>query len=351
MTTSESKFTRYKVQSTDVLQDARINVFEESSDQVVWFKERFLSDNEIIEHLVHSPTSTICWIIHRPSQKGWYIRVRSPTFPPGTFIPVIPLSTKNPLYSEGALSFKSRTSLLTPTTVIAPDYVDTNVSTSSVHSYPPTPPVPTLALSPPSPKSALTPVTVAASASSAALLGPKFSRPSASSNSVSEFILAPSTEPPSSTPNAHQSLFSRAMRAFRYYEKDISSGYSFSLARAVVQSPPPYTAADTIRPSTVSHPVPPATASILPPISTTASSASSSTSASPTPRCVKALPVLTFTDLTSTFTVGSLNGVLQMDRLEAEMLGVDPSFWVAVALTYLDFLEDRGSYLASLGDW
>lgn len=38
--------------STDVLQDARINVLEETSEQVIWFKERFLGDDEIIEHLI-----------------------------------------------------------------------------------------------------------------------------------------------------------------------------------------------------------------------------------------------------------------------------------------------------------
>ncbi|KAJ3878579.1 hypothetical protein F5051DRAFT_351812 [Lentinula edodes] len=351
-TIAEPKFNRYKVQSTDVLQDARINVLEETSEQVIWFKERFLGDDEIIEHLIHNPTNTVCWIIHRPSQKGWYIRIRSPTFPPGVFIPLVPLPSKNPLHSDGALSFKSRTNLLNTAQTLEyrpPTQPVPNVSTSSVHhSYPPTPPpIPTVALRPPTPDVAPTSLSVAASASSSALLESKpdpIPKPPTPS-STTEFILAPATEPSTSTSSlstARESLFSRAVKAFRFYEKDISSGYSFSLARVVVQSPPPYAETTSVLPTSS----PPQKTSIA--LSTSPSRSSDSTLSIPT--CIKALPVLTFTDLTSTFTVGSVNGILQLDKLEAEMLGVDPSFWVAVALTYLDFLEERGSYLASLGD-
>ncbi|KAE9399408.1 hypothetical protein BT96DRAFT_1019558 [Gymnopus androsaceus JB14] len=324
MTTNEPKFTKFKVQSTDVLQEARINVLDEASDEIVWFKERFLAEDEIIEHLVHSSTSTVRWIIHRPGSKGWYIRIRSPSFPPGVFIPLIPVPSKSPLHSDAALSFKSRTN---PTAM---------ASTSSVHSYPPTPPaIPTLSLSPPSPELAPRTLSAEASASSAALLSKSISKPRNPSSSISEFILAPAVTPP---PSTRESFFSRAINVFRYYEQDISSGYSFSLARVAVQSPPPYAPALGSGSKPNASPAPP-----IPP--------SSSPSPLSTPTCIKALPVLTFTDLTSTFTVnGSVNGMIQLDKLEAEMLGVEPSFWVAVALTYLDFLEDRGSYLASLGD-
>ena len=32
----------------------RVNISEEHSEQVVWYKERFLSDDEIVEHVVVS---------------------------------------------------------------------------------------------------------------------------------------------------------------------------------------------------------------------------------------------------------------------------------------------------------
>jgi hypothetical protein len=40
-------------------------------------------------------------------------------------------------------------------------------------------------------------------------------------------------------------------------------------------------------------------------------------------------------------TVHAITGLLEIDKAAERMLGVQSSFWVAVALTYLDFLEDR----------
>lgn len=52
-------------------------------------------------------------------------------------------------------------------------------------------------------------------------------------------------------------------------------------------------------------------------------------------------PLLTFHDRTPILTVGSVTGLLEIDRAEERVLGVDTSFWIAVALTYLEFLEER----------
>ncbi|KAF8176317.1 hypothetical protein K438DRAFT_1846708, partial [Mycena galopus ATCC 62051] len=60
--------------------------------------ERFPEDEEIIEHLVHNETRRIHWMMHRP-RNGWYIRIRSPAFPPGAFILPLP----NSLHPPGAL--------------------------------------------------------------------------------------------------------------------------------------------------------------------------------------------------------------------------------------------------------
>lgn len=48
-----------------------------------------------------------------------------------------------------------------------------------------------------------------------------------------------------------------------------------------------------------------------------------------------------FHDQTPVLTVRSLSGLLEIEKAEEEYLGVDTSFWIAVALTYLEFLEDR----------
>lgn len=52
-------------------------------------------------------------------------------------------------------------------------------------------------------------------------------------------------------------------------------------------------------------------------------------------------PLLTFHDQTPVLTVRSLTGLLEIDRSEEILLGVDTSFWIAIALTYLEFLEER----------
>jgi len=52
-------------------------------------------------------------------------------------------------------------------------------------------------------------------------------------------------------------------------------------------------------------------------------------------------PLLVFHDRTPVLTVRSLTGLIEMDRAEESYLGVDTSFWIAVALTYLEFLEER----------
>ncbi|KAF8152685.1 hypothetical protein K438DRAFT_1864300 [Mycena galopus ATCC 62051] len=133
----------------------------EGLEKVFWFKERFLEDEEIIEHLVHNETRRIHWTMHRP-WNGWYIRIRSPAFPPGAFIPLIPHARTH--RTRSALLFESRTNASIPHTSIPPalsrttSYVDAaspRMSTSTIHSYPPTPTAsaPSLVAHPPTPTS------------------------------------------------------------------------------------------------------------------------------------------------------------------------------------------------------
>ena len=50
------------------------------------------------------------WTVHRP-KRGWYLRLRTPAFPPGVFIPLLPLPQTSPHYAEAALSFACRMNL------------------------------------------------------------------------------------------------------------------------------------------------------------------------------------------------------------------------------------------------
>jgi len=45
-----------------------------------------------------------------------------------------------------------------------------------------------------------------------------------------------------------------------------------------------------------------------------------------------------------------LTGLIEIDTKEERSLGVETSFWIAMALSYLEFLEERESYLAAISD-
>ncbi|KAJ3489255.1 hypothetical protein NLI96_g2249 [Meripilus lineatus] len=61
-------------------------------------------------------------------------------------------------------------------------------------------------------------------------------------------------------------------------------------------------------------------------------------------------PIVTFHDRTPVWTVRSNFGLLELDTEQIRMLGVDISFYIACALTYLEYLGERESYLAAAAD-
>jgi len=314
---SEPKFSRYVVQSSDVISDMRINVTEEGSEKVLWYKERFLSDHEIVEHIVDNMTSTICWTIHRP-KRGWYIRIRSPSFPPGVFIPLLPIPKVSPNYTDAALSFACRTT--TPESSHSPK-LSTDTDSTLVHSYPPSPPAPSVVLRPPSPTS----IDVKLQEMTSCRTTNRRARPPPSQ--TTQFILAPHSSPHVPQPET-SSFFTRALSAFRNSKPSHSS--SFTLCPL----PPPATSQ---------------TSSVVPNASSSGPALPSSAHA-----CLhlppRPIPLLVFHDRTPILTVRSITGLLEINQVGEKLMGVQTSFWVAVALTYLEFLEERDSYLAAISD-
>ncbi|KAL4071695.1 hypothetical protein V8B97DRAFT_1870766 [Scleroderma yunnanense] len=312
--------TRYVIRSSDVISDLRVNVLEENSDNnVVWYKERFLSDEEIIEHVFHNQTSTLRWSIHRP-KRGWYIRIRSPTFPPGVFISLLPVPRSSPDYVDAALYFSCRTAshpsppLSNSAKAANPKSARGSVDSDAtvVHSYPPTPPVAPVVVTPPSPRD------INARLDEISPISPQSRRQSPSR--ITQFLLAPHSTPHIPTPQQEQvSLISRAISLFKNNKP--SHSLSFTLTpveniRRIQQASGPSQSHQGL-----SHLIP----------------------ATPT-------PLLVFHDTTPVLTVRSMTGLLEINRAEERMLGIDTSFWVAVCLIYLEFLEDRESYLAALSD-
>jgi len=251
-------------------------------------------------------TSTICWTIHRPT-RGWYIRIRAPTFPPGVFIPLIPVPQNAPYHADAALSFSARTNMpvLSPVILPIPSQVSVveddneSISSASVHSYPPTP---TTSTSP-------TLKVPTGYGTSSTLTLPRRSQ-------TSRFILAPLSAAPAHTSGTTSSFLGRALSVLKNHTPAQSN--SFTLSRVLPPSP--------------SSPPPPYQAST----GETYQSAPAITEAAPLHS-----PLLTFHETTSLFQFRSATGMLELDRTEEELLGIDASFWIAVALTYLEFLEDR----------
>ena len=251
-------------------------------------------------------TNTICWTIHRPT-RGWYIRIRAPAFPPGVFIPLVPVPQNAPYHADAALSFSARTNMPVLGSILSPlpsqvsvveDDVE-SISSASVHSYPPTP---TTSTSPTLFKG---------------LPGhgaPTLALPRR--GQTSRFILAPLSIVPAQAVGTTSSFFTRALSVLKNHTPAQSN--SFSLSRVLPSSP--------------SSPPPPYQAST----GETFQSAPTITEAAPLHS-----PLLTFHETTSLFQFRSASGLLELDRTEEELLGIDASFWIAVALTYLEFLEDR----------
>ncbi|TFK89059.1 hypothetical protein K466DRAFT_652310, partial [Polyporus arcularius HHB13444] len=329
---------RYVVQSSDVLEDMRINVCEEDTGRVVWYKERFLTDDEILEHIVDNATSTLLWTVHRP-KRGWYIRVRTPSFPPGVFIPLLPLPQTSPYHSEAALSFACRTSLPSTGSSSSPQdgrplmltkhSTDSDVTLTEgaapreQHSYPPTPPTgPVVVVNPPSPGS------VHAKLDSVPLSPPRAARRASQplvQSALTHFVLTPHSTPHVPESTQPTSIFAKLMAVIK--NNAPSHSYSFTL------SPIPGPAAAAASPTTSS-----------PTLDT--HTLVGQTGVNP----LTPTPLLTFHDRTPVWTARCSSGLIEMDEGQCRVLGVEPAFYVAVALTYLEFLEERESYLVAAYD-
>ncbi|KAI9457066.1 hypothetical protein F5148DRAFT_1287773 [Russula earlei] len=308
---------KYTVRSSDVLSQNRVDVAEEKSGRVIWYKERFLSDEEIIVNVIDNANSTVLWEIHRPL-RGWYIRLRSPRFPPNVFVSLVPVPASSPNHCPGSLKFSCRTNAVTvsrartsaslpsPSSRLAShsatdsDATLTDASSgqfSPTHTYPPVPTPPSAVIPPPSPS------TVHAKLDQ--LVQPRLA--------ISHFILSPRTHA-TATP-VSDGLFYRALRVLR----NNAPTHPISFSLSPLQEDPP-----------------------RPPEGHAHLRHSHATTGPP--------PLLTFEDTTPVFSVGSSTGIFEVYLDDIEKLGVDIGFWVAIALAYGEFLGDREGYLAAVAD-
>lgn len=152
---------------------------------------------------------------------------------------------------------------------------------------------------------------------------------------ITHFLLAPHSTPHAPQPNT-SSFFERALSAFRNSSPSHSS--SFTLC------PLPQ---DSQMQTNIIPPVPSqgsCSASGLVPLSVNDHHHLPHLPPRPS-------PFLTFHDRTPMLTVRSITGLLEIDQTEEMSMGVQTSFWVAVALTYLEFLEERDVSIKSPPSW
>ena len=229
------------------------------------------------------------------------------------FIPLLPVPKVSPNYSDAAISFACRTSVLPSSShtislsLTSQLSVDTDVTSTSVHSYPPSPPTPSVVLSPPSPQSIDAKLEEIASPRT---LAPPSKTPK---QQVTHFLLAPHSSMHVPQP-AESSFFMRALAAFKNSKPSHSSSFTLSpisLPPVSLPAPSPLSSANSANSHCIPH---------LPP---------------------RPKPLLIFHDRTPIMTVSSITGLLEIDEEEEKLLGVQTSFWITIALTYLEFLGER----------
>ncbi len=163
--------------------------------------------------------------------------------------------------------------------------------TAVAHSYPPSPPALDIGVV------SLSPNLIHAKLQGSSPLLPP------SQTQVTQFLLSPHSAP--HAPQAmNKSLFTRALSLFHNHKPSHSASFT------VCPMPSAALSSSAREPSSAWHLNAP-------------------------------VPLLRFHDRTPIFTVRSTTGLLEIDVALERLFGVDRSFWIAVALAYMDFLEDR----------
>jgi hypothetical protein len=244
----------------------------------------------------------------------------SPSFPPGAYIPLLPVPRDADYHSPAALSFSCRTQSLRPNACKRTPSMETDITLQddvpsvTVHSYPPTPP-PATAVRPPSPGEVRAKLNEIAPHHLAQTGAARTMLPL--STQVTQFYLAPLNSMDGAQ-MAQASFFSRMLAALKAHTSGSSNSFNLYPVEPIILS--------EMSPS-ATH----ALSSILPSHHTAPSLDVPSARG----------PFLTFHDRTPTMTVRSLTGMIEIDRTVERLLGVRTSFWIAVVLTYLEFLEER----------
>ncbi|KZV83857.1 hypothetical protein EXIGLDRAFT_777151 [Exidia glandulosa HHB12029] len=330
MHASPHALVRYKVKSSDLFSQNRV-IVEDADGNTAWYKERTLHENEVVESVFQNTTPpSLRWSIHTP-KRGWYLRLRSPAFPPGAFVHVKPVAAgPGAEVVVGTLQFGCQTFVFdyaellagTPRSSLSQPRRDHNPATDSPSLQPLASSSSTPTLNEPEPEARHSyPPTPSHEASQPDLLSvpskPKpRPRPPPPPMQISQFVLTPTSrhrvrQANDEVQHTQPSLLSRILPSALHEPKANSYTSAFELDVRPPQQQPQH--------------VPDRGVAVPPP---------------------RPPPLLTFLDETPVFSVRTTGTIELNPKLEAR-LGVERSFWITIALAYLEFLEERDAFLAS----
>ncbi|KIM27027.1 hypothetical protein M408DRAFT_330192 [Serendipita vermifera MAFF 305830] len=374
-----SSIKHYSIKSSDVI-DQRSRITVEDGSGMLWYKTRELTEHEIVDSLTDAKTNQTRWTIHQPSQKGWYLRLRSPLFPPGACIALTPpqsppqptaghehtgSGTGNPSVTGPVLAFGCQT--LVPMANARFGGGSSASARSSVdHSYPPS-------------RSSMSSQTQAQPEPTAA---PASVDPEVGSD-ITQVVEEPTSGAPASkiTPSRSQpprKVIPPPAPRWQVTHYTLQTGIPISgplagthhhphLVNQPTHAPQPSLFHRALAPLSnlalgatggggahhfTIQPVVPVVGGISP-----SGSHSLSTTTSPDPSfglVTTSLdsapsPFLAFTDSTPLLRA-TPSGTISVDESRVKELGVEMAFWVTVALAFWEFLREREGYLAASQD-
>ncbi|ORY76501.1 hypothetical protein BCR35DRAFT_305726 [Leucosporidium creatinivorum] len=264
----------YRLETTEALEGGKIVRLLDEKGRAVWEKTRDLTDEEIVD-TIFDGTRHPRWTIHRPI-RGWYLVLRSPSLPPGSYISFKP----NPSSAEGSgFTFALRSVLEYPVTSPLSEKGDDLDAVRLTFSAGDNTPTPTSA-----------PTFSEAQDHPPAPAGEKSEKPIAPSPTTSHFKLQHGL--PAHTHRASSRPFSLSSFTHLFAGR----GKTFSCVWEDEQG----------------------------------------------------AEVLRFEEDVSLLSTTTRGHLLLHEHLVG-IIGMEPSFWIAVALAYLEFLEDREAYGAAKG--
>ncbi|KAM0751986.1 hypothetical protein T439DRAFT_324083 [Meredithblackwellia eburnea MCA 4105] len=287
---------KYQLSASEALEGGGQSVqVKDETGRVVWTRRRNLVEDEIVSTVFDS-SQMPRWSIHRPTT-GWYLVLRSPSLPPGSFVSLKPSTKESPEH----FTFHIRSVLNFPSDreEAARSSANSKRTSTRIDVPPPALSVPDGVEDP-----------LSAGSQADLLASSTGSNDSSSPTKADSSTSAPSElSPPLREPSKSHFLLSPHLPAHTHRQ----SSSPFSISRF------------------------------------TSLFADRGTTFSCTWLDERDAEVLRYEDAPGLFSLAT-HGSLYLNVDLINMTGMEPSFWVAIACAYLEFLEEREAWEAANKD-